>query len=164
MMRLILKDDKQYFYDYFSDDDLLLIADTIREVEKEMSGEIRIAIRPRAPFTFYRNSLEKLAKTEFIKHRMNEAQANLGVLFYILLKEKKFAILTTNELEKSIPDNQLMEIRENLSLSFSRGLYTEGIIKTIRTISQSVANIHPIDFGTKMDDEKMDQEVKETLE
>ena len=162
-MRFFLPDNKEVFYSYFTDDDLVAITDTIRKVEKRMPGEIRIAIRPNAPITIYRNNIEKLAKTEFVTNQMHKSEVKFGIFFYFLLKERKFSILTTEALSDLLPDSTINNLMQYLSKSFSKGIYAESIIYTIKTISDIIISKLPQDYVETIKKAELKKEIEREL-
>lgn len=74
--------------DYFSDENKLQIANAIRVAELNTSGEIRLHVEKHC-----KEEVLDRAAYIFEKLEMHKTQLRNGVLFYLAVEDKKFAIL-----------------------------------------------------------------------
>ncbi|MCK5456980.1 MAG: hypothetical protein KAI45_07615, partial [Melioribacteraceae bacterium] len=64
----------ELLYHFFNDDDFLDISNTIKEMEKITSGEIRVAIKEDATFLKKNKNIKTLAEEEFYKLKMDSTR------------------------------------------------------------------------------------------
>ena len=76
------------------------ITDAIREAEAKTSGEIRVHFD-----TEKVDSAVEKAKKMFAKLKMHETELHNGILFYVNLKEKQFAVWGDEGINKNVPEN-----------------------------------------------------------
>lgn len=111
---------------YFTEENKLQITNAIRVAETNTSGEIRVHI-------------EKYCKTDvldraayiFDKLGMQKTKLRNGVLFYMAVEDRKFAILGDAGINKKVPENFWEEIKEDVIGSFKEGQIAEGLSKGI---------------------------------
>jgi uncharacterized membrane protein len=104
--------------------DKLLAA--VQEAEKETSGEIRIHIET----TCEKDVLDRAAWI-FKKLGMDKTDEHNGVLFYLAVKDRKFAILGDSGINARVHEGFWDEIKELLKSRFKEGFFTEGLAEGI---------------------------------
>jgi len=110
----------------FSQEEKQQIVAAIQEAEKNTSGEIRVHLEN----SFKGDVLDQAAFT-FKKLNMNKTDLRNGVLFYLAVKNKKFAILGDAGINQKVPDNFWDEIKETILKEFSSGNFADGLSKGI---------------------------------
>ncbi len=111
---------------YFNTEDKKDITLAIKNAELDTSGEIRIHVedscqgdsRDRAAFIF-----EKL--------NMQKTELRNGVLFYLAIKNRKFAILGDAGINKKVPENFWDNIRDVMLDRFRDNHFTKGLMEGI---------------------------------
>ena len=107
---------------FFTKEEQDQILAAIKEAEKETSGEIRIHIET----TCETNVLDRAAWV-FKKLGMNKTAERNGVLFYLAVKDRKFAIIGDAGIHAKVPEGFWDEIKEILTKRFKKGEFTEGL-------------------------------------
>lgn len=108
--------------DFFSNDEKSEIKKAILNAELDTSGEIRVHIENDCVG-------EVLDRASFIfgKLKMDKTDLRNGVLFYLAIASKKFAIIGDSGINKEVPENFWEEIKSKMASSFSKGNFTEGL-------------------------------------
>jgi uncharacterized membrane protein len=107
---------------YFSEENKLQIINAIHVAENQTSGEIRVHIEKYCEG----NVLDRAAYI-FDKLEMHKTKTRNGVLFYLALEDRKFAVLGDIAINRVVPENFWEEIKSNLSVKFREGNYAQGI-------------------------------------
>ena len=118
---------------FFTQKDQDLIVEAIREAEKNTSGEIRVHIESKC-----KEDVLDHAAYFFEKLEMHETQLRNGVLIYLAIDHRKFAILGDVGINQVTPDNFWDEIKENMLNHFRENKFTEGLITGIRMIGDAL--------------------------
>lgn len=107
---------------YFTEEDKLQITNAIRVAENNTSGEIRVHIEKHC-------SGDVLDRAAYIfdKLEMQKTQLRNGVLFYLAVEDRKFAILGDAGINRKVPENFWGEIKENVIDSFKESRFAEGL-------------------------------------
>jgi len=100
----------------------LELVEAIKSAELNTSGEIRVHIDPSSD----KDGLER-AKEVFFELKMNETEAQNGVLFYLAVKEHKFAILGDAGIDKVVPDDFWNSTKELVIGEFKKGDFATGL-------------------------------------
>ena len=98
------------------------VVDAIKSAEKNTSGEIRVHIDPSSD----KDTLER-AKEIFLELKMNETEAKNGVLFYLAVKEHKFAILGDSGIDAVVADDFWDTTKELVIGEFKKGDFAKGL-------------------------------------
>lgn len=124
--------------EFFTTEQKKQITDAIKEAELNTSGEIRVHIEmdckedvlDRAAFMF-----EKLA--------MHKTELRNGVLFYLSIKDRKFAILGDAGINAVTPDNFWDEIKETVINHFKNEDYATGLSQGIKMAGNALKEHFP---------------------
>lgn len=109
------------------------IVDAILDAEKNTSGEIRVHLEAITPTT----ALER-AKDVFHLLKMDNTKAENGVLIYIAVNEKKFAIYGDKGIDKVVPTDFWESTKEVIQTEFKKGNFKQGIIKGIQSAGKEL--------------------------
>ena len=118
---------------FFTQEEQNLIVEAIREAEKNTSGEIRVHIESKC-----KEDVLDHAAYFFEKLEMHETQLRNGVLIYLAIDHRKFAILGDVGINQVTPDNFWDEIKENMLNHFRDNKFTEALITGIRMIGDAL--------------------------
>ncbi|MEZ5071874.1 MAG: TPM domain-containing protein [Bacteroidales bacterium] len=110
----------------------------IRDAEKDTSGEIRVHLDNHC-----REDVMDRAAWWFAKLNMHQTARRNGVLFYLAVKDRKFAILGDAGINAVIPEGFWDEIKEGMSGRFGEGKYCEGLCDGIRKAGQALQEHFP---------------------
>ena len=111
---------------FFSREEKARIKSAIQEAELNTSGEIRVHIENRC-----REDVMDRAAWWFAKLEMHKTELRNGVLFYLAIKDRKFAILGDAGINAVTPDDFWDKIKENMLAHFTEGRFTEGLSEGI---------------------------------
>lgn len=111
---------------FFSKEQQERIREAVRTAEKETSGEIRVHIE-----TSFRGNVLDRASWIFRRIGMHATENHNGVLFYLAVRNREFAILGDWGINSRVPENFWNEISEVVSSHFRSGDFTEGLVEGI---------------------------------
>ncbi len=111
---------------YFTEENKLQITNAIRVAETNTSGEIRVHIEKHCKG----NVLDRAAYV-FEKLEMHKTKLRNGVLFYVAIEDRKFAILGDAGINIRVPEKFWEEITTDVIEKFKEGFFAEGIANGI---------------------------------
>ncbi|MFC2120761.1 TPM domain-containing protein [Bacteroidota bacterium] len=111
---------------FFTTEEKFQITKAIKEAELNTSGEIRVHIEGST-----KDNVLDRASFIFKKLNIHKTQLRNGVLFYIAIKDKNFAILGDGGINAIVPENFWEEIKNSMQMSFKEGKFAEGLINGI---------------------------------
>lgn len=111
---------------FFSSEEKKRITDAIAEAEKNTSGEIRLHAEGHCKI----DVLDRAAYV-FKKLGMHETEQRNGVLFYLAVHDRKFAIIGDSGINRVVPSDFWNEIKETMLGYFREGKFTDGLTKGI---------------------------------
>jgi uncharacterized membrane protein len=130
--------------DAFTEEEKKKITAAIKEAELNTSGEIQV-------------HLENHCKEDVLDHaahifktlKMHKTELRNGVLFYMAIKDHKFAILGDVGINQKVPENFWDDIKEHMLAHFKKDELTTGLSTGIRMAGEQLAAHFPF----KKDDE-----------
>lgn len=111
---------------FFSKEQQAQILASVKEAEKATSGEIRIHIESSLKV----DVLDRAAWL-FKKLGMDKTAERNGVLFYLAVDDRKFAIIGDAGINSKVPVGFWDDISELLGKNFREGRFTEGLSEGI---------------------------------
>jgi len=111
---------------FFSKEQQAQILASVREAEMETSGEIRVHIE-----TYLKGEVLDRAAWVFKKLGMHKTADRNGVLFYLAVNDKKFAIIGDAGINAKVHAGFWNDISELLKKNFKDGKFTEGLSEGI---------------------------------
>ena len=111
---------------FFSKEQQAQILASVREAEKETSGEIRVHIE-----TYLTGDVLDRAAWIFKKLGMHKTAERNGVLFYLAVRDRKFAIIGDAGINAKVSDGFWDEISLLLQKNFKESKFTEGLSEGI---------------------------------
>ncbi len=112
--------------DFFTKEQKSEIKKAILNAELDTSGEIRVHIENEC-----RGDALDRASYLFGKLGMSKTDLHNGVLFYLAITSKKFAIIGDSGINKEVPENFWEEIKTSMAEKFKSGDFTQGLIEGI---------------------------------
>jgi uncharacterized membrane protein len=103
-----------------------LILKSIKEAELNTSGEIRVHIENKCT-----EDVMDRAAFWFAELKMHKTELRNGVLFYLALDHRKFAILGDIGINSVVPENFWNDTKEAMLPYFVEGNFAEGLSKGI---------------------------------
>jgi uncharacterized membrane protein len=122
----------------FSDTDREQILASIKDAEKNTSGEIRLFIEESCE----ENVLDRAAFI-FKELNMHETKQRNGVLFYLAMKSRKFAILGDSGIHSSVHKDFWHDIKLEMEHHFTEGDFVTGLNKGIRMAGEALQKKFP---------------------
>ena len=110
----------------------------IQEAEKLTSGEIRVHLEPSINKDVHERALEVFHTLE-----MGETKLQNGVLFYIAVETKAFAIYGDKGINKLVSDLFWESTKEIVITHFKKGNFKKGLIKGILEIGMQLKQHFP---------------------
>jgi uncharacterized membrane protein len=107
---------------FFTTEQQAQILAAIREAENETSGEIRVHIE-----TTCREDVLDRAAWIFKKLNMHKTADRNGVLFYLAIGDRKFAVIGDAAINSKVPAGFWDEVKDLLQNKFREGKFTEGL-------------------------------------
>ena len=123
---------------FFTREQQDLILASVKEAEKETSGEIRVHIE-----TSFKGEVLDRAAWVFGKLGMHKTALRNGVLFYLAVNDRKFAIIGDAGINAKVPAGFWDEISELLRKNFREGKFTEGLSEGILLAGQQLKTHFP---------------------
>ncbi len=115
-----------------------LIARAIEEAENQTSGEIRVHIESRC-----REEVLDRAAWLFKKLDMDQTKDRNGVLIYLSVNDRKFAILGDSGINNVVPEGFWDEIKEMMISYFTKGEFATGLIYGIGKAGEQLKQYFP---------------------
>ncbi len=114
------------------------IVSAIMEAETNTSGEIRVHIE-----SSFKGDVLDQAAFVFNKLKMLETEQRNGVLFYLAVKNKAFAILGDAGINAKVPENFWEDVKSTMQGDFQAGNMAAGLIKGIHMAGQKLKEHFP---------------------
>ena len=114
------------------------ILTAIKEAEKNTSGEVRVHIEG----TCNTDPKERAIQV-FEKIGMHKTNLKNGVLFYLAVKSKQFAVIGDIGINEKVEDNFWDSIKQTVIEHFSKGEYTKGLKFGILQTGEKLASHFP---------------------
>ncbi|MBN3034767.1 MAG: TPM domain-containing protein [Bacteroidales bacterium] len=116
-------------------EDILL---AIKDAELDTSGEIRVHVENHCPG----DALDRAAYI-FGKLGMHKTTLRNGVLFYLALKNRKFAIIGDQGINTKVPEGFWDQIRERMIVAFREEQFADGLAEGIRLAGEQLKKHFP---------------------
>jgi len=114
------------------------IVAAILESEKNTSGEIRVHIESHT-----RLAHDERAKEVFHMLKMDNTKEENGVLVYIAVNDRKFAIYGDCGIDKVVPDDFWESTKNEIQGQFIKGNFKQGIINGILRAGEELNSHFP---------------------
>ena len=123
---------------FFTPEQQEAIIRAIAEAEHATSGEIRVHIETSCKV----NVLDEAAWL-FRKVGMHKTADRNGVLIYLALKERSFAIIGDSGINAVVPAGFWDCIRDQMQQRFSEGLFADGLIEGVKMAGEKLREYFP---------------------
>lgn len=123
---------------YFTQEQKDAMVSAIQQAEKDTSGEIRIHFENHTK----KEILDRAAQV-FAELKMHKTALRNGVLIYIVLEDKKLAILGDAGLNAKVPANFWDGIKNRMVEKFKTGQVCEGICDAVREAGVQLKTYFP---------------------
>lgn len=124
--------------EFFTKEQQAQILTAVKEAEKATSGEIRVHIE-----TSFKGDVLDRAAWVFGKLGMHKTAERSGVLFYLAVNDRKFAIIGDRGINAKVPGGFWDEISQLLQKNFKENKFTEGLSEGILLAGQQLKTHFP---------------------
>lgn len=130
--------------EFFSKEENEMIVQSIRDAEKQTSGEVRIFVESKCRFI---DPLDRAVEI-FTELKMDNTEHRNGVLFYIALKDKQLAIFADSGIHNAIGEQYWKDVVQHILVFFNKENYALGITECISKIGEALKAKFPYDAET----------------
>lgn len=123
---------------FFSPEQKEKIIKAIREAEQQTSGEIRVHLEHHCKI----HPLDRAGQV-FRMLKMHQTQLRNGVLIYLAVDDKRFAIFGDEGINEAVPENFWEDIKEEMRGYFTNGDFTGGICLAIKKTGDKLKEFFP---------------------
>ncbi len=123
---------------FFSTEQQDSIIKAIEIAEHATSGEVRVHIDDSC-----KGDVLDAATHVFHKLKMDKTDLRNGVLFYLAVNDKKFAILGDKGINEKVPENFWDTIKETMLSYFKQGQFTQALCKGIEMAGEKLKTHFP---------------------
>ena len=120
------------------------VVEAIKKAELNTSGEIRV---------HFENTLEKAcldrAKEVFVNLDMQDTKNRNGVLFYVAVHDRSFAILGDSGIDKAVPIDFWKSVKDQVISEFSKGNRVGGLVNGILEAGIKLKHYFPYENDDK---------------
>jgi uncharacterized membrane protein len=127
---------------FFSKEQKEQIKSAVKEAELNTSGEIRVHMDNHC-----KEDVMDRAAWWFAKLEMQKTELRNGVLFYLAIKDQKFAILGDAGVNTVTPGDFWDRIKEKMAVHFAEEDFSGGLIEGIRMAGQALKEHFPYEQG-----------------
>lgn len=111
---------------FFTPEQHQVIIEAIKEAERNTSGEIKVHVESVCQKHPFERGLEVFSQLE-----MQLTRQRNGVLFYLAMEDKKFAIIADEGINSVVDADFWDEIKEDMQVYFTSKSVTEGLVAGI---------------------------------
>ena len=138
---------------FFTPEENERIVESIREAERQTSGEVRIFVEGHCKYV---DALDR-AKEIFDNLKMEETEFRNGVLFYIAIEDKQLAIFADTGIHEATGNEYWKNVVHEILSVFSKNNIVEGITTTILSIGEALKSHFP--YEQKMDKNELPDDI-----
>lgn len=138
---------------FFSPEENERIVESIREAERQTSGEVRLFVESRCTYV---DALDR-AKEIFANLKMEETEFRNGVLFYVAIDDKQLAVFADTGIHEATGNEYWKNVVTDILSVFSKNDIVGGITTTILSIGQALKSHFP--YEMKMDKNELPDEI-----
>jgi len=124
--------------EFFNETQKQQITQAVKDAEKNTSGEIRVHIESDCPDDVLDRAAFMFAQLDIHKTKLRN-----GVLFYLSVNDRKFAILGDAGINAITPENFWDEIKEIVITNFKKGEFATGLSTGIKMAGDALKKHFP---------------------
>jgi len=114
------------------------VVEAIRQAELNTSGEIKVHIENHC-----RGDVEERSLFVFNRLKLNETKLHNGVLIYLAVKDRKFAILGDEGINNVVENDFWNDVKDLMTSHFKEGHFTEGLEQGIMRCGEKLKTYFP---------------------
>lgn len=127
-----------YIEDFLTHEEEQEIIEAIRLAELKTSGEIRVHIEQKCETDVFDH-----AKEVFHFLKMDNTKLQNGILFYVALDNKQFAIFGDKGIHDRVGDQFWSAVKDAIESQFKKGFYKQGLIDGITQAGAELVKYFP---------------------
>lgn len=127
---------------FFNAEQKQAIVQAIADAEKMTSGEIRVHLESRC-----RGNVGRQTLRWFKKLKMHKTRLRNGTLIYLAVEDRQFAIYGDEGINKVVPENFWVDVKEEMQACFMKNQFSEGIITGIHKVGEKLKEYFPYRKG-----------------
>lgn len=124
---------------FFNAQQILTIETAIAASEKLTSGELRVHIETACQGNVLDRAAELFAELE-----MHKTELRNGVLFYLAVRDHKFAVIGDAGINAKVPADFWDQVKVKMQIKFRAGHFTEGLVEALEIAGKHLAIHFPI--------------------
>lgn len=124
--------------DFFTVAESEQIVQAIRDAEKATSGEIRVHLEEKCKGDALKRAIEL-----FHILKMDATELHNGVVIYLAVEDKKFAIYGGKGINEKVPANFWQQTRDVMQAHFKEGRFAQGLSEGILQAGQQLKTYFP---------------------
>ncbi len=114
------------------------IIEAIQNAEKNTSGEIRVHVEQSSKTDAYKRAMEV-----FHDLKMDNTKLRNGVLIYVAVADKTFAIYGDKGINTVVADNFWQTTRDTIQQHFKSGNFKQGLVEGIKEAGAQLKTYFP---------------------
>ena len=114
------------------------VVEAIRQAERNTSGEIKVHIENRC-----KGDVEERSLFIFNHLKLNETKLRNGVLIYLAVKDRKFAILGDEGINNVVEEGFWNDVKDLMQSHFKEGRFVEGLEQGIQRCGEKLKTYFP---------------------
>lgn len=126
--------------DFLTQEQEQKIVKAIRTAEIHTTGEIRVHIET----STVKDTIERATEV-FYYLKMDETKNKNGVLFYLAVNDKKFAIIGDKNIDTKVNDTFWEKIKDTVIKEFKTAHYASGLVKGVLKVGKELKKHFPFD-------------------
>jgi len=115
-----------------------MIVDAVKSAELNTSGEIRVHIENKCKYDVLDRATDVFKTLE-----MHKTEQRNGVLFYLAIEDKQFAILGDVGINQKVPEGFWEQIKDEMLVDFKAGNFTKGLSDGIHKAGEQLKQFFP---------------------
>jgi uncharacterized membrane protein len=124
---------------FLSKDEEQAIVNAIKIAEKNTSGEIRVHLEKETS-----KAVMERAEEVFNSLKMYQTKQSNGVLIYVAVNSKVFAICGDKGIDALVPDNFWESTKQIIQNQFKQGQFKQGLVDGITNVGQQLKKYFPL--------------------
>ena len=123
---------------FFSAEQIKQIESAIKSAEENSSGEICVHIENKC-----KADPIACATKIFHKLKMHKTELRNGVMLYVAVRDKKFAVIGDEGIHKNVPEGFWDTVRDKMGEKFKQEKFTEGLCEGIEMTGKELKKYFP---------------------
>ena len=114
------------------------VVEAIKQAELNTSGEIKVHIE-----NYCKDDVEQRSLVVFSHLKISKTKLHNGVLIYLAVKDRKFAILGDEGINKVVEDGFWNDVKDLMQDHFREGRFAEGLEQGIQRCGEKLKTYFP---------------------